>query len=291
MSNHFKAVEAIYPAGFTRYEDLDTWRVMPSRNITIEQFEPFIFLNHHGPQTYAPGNNGLPFGPHPHKGFETVTFIVSGELVHQDSTGYSSNIRSGGIQWMTAGKGIIHSETSSDTFKAAGGEVEILQLWLNLPARFKNTPPAYTGLQQEEVPVVSLLDGAVKVHMVSGSWEGKQAPIQSIAGVHLATVSLAAGAQWSFDVPEGHQVLYYVISGKLSVNGNAVETHDLLSFGLEGTTINSVAETGVQILVGHAPVSGEPIVAHGPFVMNTQEEIRQAFVACQSGAFGTWSHG
>lgn len=290
MQAPLKPVEAVYTAGFTRYEDLDTWRVMPSRNIQIEQFEPFIFLNHHGPQAYAPGNDGLPFGPHPHKGFETVTFILSGELVHQDSTGFSSNIKTGGVQWMTAGKGIIHSETSSEEFKETGGNVEILQLWVNLPARFKSTEPAYIGLQQDEVPALLLDNNRVKLNLVSGTWENRNAPIQSLGGVHLATVEMAAGSEWTFTVPPGHQVLYYVISGKLSVNGSEVETHDLLSFGADGSLITSLAHADSLLLVGHAPQSGEPIVAHGPFVMNTQEEIRQAFVAYQSGAFGNWPH-
>ena len=105
-----KTIRAIYQAGYTDYDGLDTYRVMPTRNLPIDALDPFLFLNHHGHQVYQPNNQGLPFGPHPHKGFETVTFIVEGDLVHKDSTGFTSNIKAGGIQWMTAGKGIIHSE-------------------------------------------------------------------------------------------------------------------------------------------------------------------------------------
>jgi redox-sensitive bicupin YhaK (pirin superfamily) len=107
----------------------------------MEGLDPFIFLNHHGPQTYRPQNQGLPFGPHPHRGFETVTFILEGDIMHQDTGGYKSTIAAGGIQWMTAGSGLIHSEVSSGEFKSQGGPLEILQLWLNLPARYKMTPP------------------------------------------------------------------------------------------------------------------------------------------------------
>jgi quercetin 2,3-dioxygenase len=288
MSSVHKTVNAVYTAGYINYDGLDTWRVMPTRNVPIDAMEPFIFLNHHGPQLYLPDNSGLPFGPHPHKGFETVTFIIKGDLVHQDSTGFNSNIREGGVQWMTAGSGIIHSETSSEVFRSEGGTVEMLQLWLNLPAQFKNTPPAYTGLQQAEVPQLQMDNGKITLNLVSGVWEAEKAPIQSLADVHLATVHIAAGSAWSIAVPAGRRVLYYVISGRLHVNNSAAEAHDLVEFGLEGTLIHTVANEDVLLLVGHAAPNNEPIVAHGPFVMNTHEEIRQAFIDYQEGKFGKW---
>ncbi|OLY92984.1 hypothetical protein SAMN05444008_10483 [Cnuella takakiae] len=288
MNAPHKPVLAIYTAGYTDYDGLDTWRAMPSRTIAIEQFEPFIFLNHHGPQEFAPGNNGLPFGPHPHKGFETVTFIITGDLMHQDSTGFSSNIQEGGIQWMTAGKGIIHSETSSDLFKEQGGPVEILQLWVNLPASLKNVDPAYRGLQKQDIPALSLQEGKVNLNVVSGKWEETAAPIQSLSDVHLATVQLAGGASWSFTAPEGRRILYYVIRGNATVNGSEVATHDLVDFGMEGTLVHTLANSDILLLVGHAAPNEEPIIAHGPFVMNTQEEIRQAFVDYHDGRLGKW---
>lgn len=288
MTPIYKPIYAIYTAGYTDYDGLDTWRAMPTNNLPIDALEPFLFLNHHGPQVFPANNRGLPFGPHPHKGFETVTFILTGDLVHRDSTGFNSNIRAGGIQWMTAGSGIIHSETSSTTFQEKGGPVELLQLWVNLPGRLKQTKPAYIGLQQPEVPQLKLDEGKVQVNMVSGTWHGQQAPIQSLADVHLATVNIAANGNWSVEVPENNEVLFYIIRGKLSVNGSEVETHDLVKFEPEGNLINVVASEDAMLLVGHAQPQKEPIVAHGPFVMNTQEEIRQAFVGYQQGAFGVW---
>lgn len=285
-----KPISAIYRAGYSDYDGLDTYRAMPSRNVPIEALDPFIFLNHHGPQVYGPQNAGLPFGPHPHRGFETVTFIVTGDLVHQDSTGFNSNIKAGGIQWMTAGSGIIHSETSSEEFRRNGGEVEILQLWVNLPASLKNTPPAYVGLQQPEVPQISVADGKGALNAVSGVWEAQQAPIQSLSDVHLATVRLEKDASWSFTAAEGRVVLFYVIKGKVAVNGSDAEVHDLVTFDQEGTTISVSALEDAHLLVGHAVAGKDPVVAHGPFVMNSQEEIRQAFVDYQQGKFGTWNH-
>src|SRR5690349_23251227 len=125
--------------------DLQTRRPVPGPK--VGQVDPFLFLNHHGPQVYPPNNRGLPFGPHPHRGFETVTFILEGELMHRDSGGHESVIRAGGVQWMTAGSGLVHAELSPDAFKRTGGALEILQLWVNLPARRKFVKPGYTGLQ------------------------------------------------------------------------------------------------------------------------------------------------
>ncbi|RPD51629.1 pirin family protein [Paracnuella aquatica] len=284
-----KPVNAIYRAGYTDYDRLDTYRVMPSRNVTMDMMDPFIFLNHHGPQVYPPNNAGLPFGPHPHKGFETVTIIVTGDLVHQDSTGFNSNIKAGGIQWMTAGAGIIHSETSSEEFKASGGPVEILQLWVNLPARLKGTPPAYTGLQHPEIPHI-VLENGVQIDAVSGTWADQKGALQSLSDVQLATVALQKNASWSLTVGADRNVLFYVIRGKLSVNGSEAEANDLVVFNAEGTVIQVQASEDALVLIGHAMPNKEPIAAHGPFVMNTQEEIRKAFVDYQQGKFGVWNH-
>lgn len=285
-----KPVTAVYRAGYTSYSGLDTWSALPLRHSDFDLLEPFLFLNHHGRQVFPAGNEGLPFGPHPHKGFETVTFILEGDLVHQDSTGFRSNIRAGGIQWMTAGRGIIHSETSSEEFIREGGPIEILQLWVNLTARLKETPPAYTGLQKEEVPQLHLADGAVRLQAVSGSWFGTRAPVQSLSDVHLCTVEMNPGAALKVDIPEGRQVLLYVIRGSVRISGEEAEGHDLVQMGMDGTDVALEALSGAAVLLGHAQPSGEPVVAHGPFVMNTQEEIRQAFVDYGAGRFGTWTH-
>src|SRR5687768_9690885 len=130
-----RTLKAIHKAEYDPIGGLVTYRAMPTRNFPMNRLDPFIFLNHHGRQVYPPGNPGLPFGPHPHRGFETVTFILEGELTHKDSSGAESVIREGGVQWMTAGSGLIHAEISSEVFKQKGGPLEILQLWVNLPAK------------------------------------------------------------------------------------------------------------------------------------------------------------
>jgi hypothetical protein len=282
-----KTVRAIYRAGYTSYDGLDTYRAMPSGALPIEAMDPFLFLNHHGRQEYGPNNSGLPFGPHPHKGFETVTLIVEGDLVHKDSTGFTSNIRAGGIQWMTAGRGIIHSELSSEEFKRDGGPIEILQLWVNLCGKLKNTPPTYMGLQRDEVPEIAVQEGVI-VNLVSGTWGEAQAPIQSVSNVHLTTVEMKAGSVLEVDVAAERTVLFYVIHGSARVNGEEAVQHDMVDFDKEGESIRIEAKADSLILFGHGQPTGEPVVAHGPFVMNTQEEIRQAFVDYQAGKFGVW---
>src|SRR3569833_2338425 len=140
-----KSVIALHPAQRDDIADLVTRRPVPGPELA--QLDPFLFLNHHGPQTYGPDNRGLPFGPHPHRGFETVTFIVEGSLAHRDTGGHESVIDAGGVQWMTAGRGLVHAELSPESFKRTGGPLEILQLWVNLPSRLKMTAPVYTGLE------------------------------------------------------------------------------------------------------------------------------------------------
>src|SRR6188508_1300632 len=150
-----KTIKANHKAEYEPIADLVTYRAMPTKHVAMNQLDPFIFLNHHGWQEYPPGNNGLPFGPHPHRGFETVTFILEGELAHTDSAGHESVIRAGGVQWMTAGRGIVHAEVSPESFKRAGGRLDILQLWVNLPARLKMTAPRYVGVQADGIPAVA----------------------------------------------------------------------------------------------------------------------------------------
>jgi redox-sensitive bicupin YhaK (pirin superfamily) len=243
-------------------------------------------LNHHGPQTYAPNNHGLPFGPHPHRGFETVTFILEGDLAHHDTGGHESIINAGGVQWMTAGSGLVHAEVSPAAFKKAGGDLEILQLWVNLPSRLKMTKPRYTGVQRDEIPVVTLDDGRVKLDLISGELAGAKGAISSLTGVFMSTVSLAAGASVALAAPRYRSVFIYVVRGEVSVGGKPVEPWRLVALNADADTIEIAARADSFIVFGHADPIGEPVVSHGPFVMNTREEIMQAISDYQSGKFG-----
>ena len=257
--------------------ELHTWRPLP--NEEVQQIDPFLFLNHHGPQVYPPGNRGLPFGPHPHRGFETVTFIVDGSLTHRDTGGHESVIERGGVQWMTAGRGLEHEEVSPPEFLEHGGPLEILQLWINLPARLKFTDPGYTGLQRDQIP--SFTSDGVTVSLISGNWAGHRGPIESLTDVHMMTVELTAGNRVILPAPRGRNVFFYIVRGRLTI-GDAFHLIDMNDDGDE-VAIEAVADS--LILFGHAVPIGEPVVAHGPFVMNTRQEIIDAIRDYEAGKF------
>ncbi|GAC1547484.1 MAG: pirin family protein [Myxococcales bacterium] len=273
-----RSVKRLHPAVRDDIGDLQTRRPLPGA--TIEQLDPFLFLNHHGPQTYGPHNGGLPFGPHPHRGFETVTFILAGELAHLDSGGHESVIRGGGVQWMTAGSGLVHAEISPQGFLEAGGPLEILQLWVNLPARLKLVKPRYVGLQRSEVPSVRAAGATLDV--IAGDFLGQRGPIESLTGVAMATLALQPGARIVLPAPRGRSVFFYVVRGEVGQGraGNLVELND------DGDEVEIESRAGAVVLFGHADPIGEPVVAQGPFVMNTRTEIVQAIRDYQAGKFG-----
>lgn len=277
-----RTVTRLHPAYRNDIGDLVTRRPVPGPG--VQQVDPFLFLNHHGPQTYPPNNHGLPFGPHPHRGFETVTFILDGELAHNDSAGGESIIRAGGIQWMTAGSGLIHAELSPASFKRDGGPMEILQLWVNLPSRLKMTQSNYVGLQAEDIPTFTT-EGGVTVEPVSGEWLGVEAPIRSLIDIHLAVVRLPAGARFETPIAAGRNVFLYVVKGGVSVAGTSVPEWNLVGLS-DGDGLDMTAETDAVVLLGHALPIGEPVFSHGPFVMNTREEIIQAIEDYNAGKFG-----
>ncbi len=236
---------------------------------------------------YPPRNQGLPFGPHPHRGFETVTFILEGSLVHRDSGGHESAISAGGIQWMTAGRGVEHSETSPRDFREQGGPLEILQMWLNLPSALKMTEPRYTGLQKDDIPSFQVDGGRTTIHLIAGGWEGHPGPIDSLTGVQLMTVDLAADGKVTLPAPRGRTVFLYVVRGDVAIDGQTAPSYQLVEMNDDGDEIDVAAETDALLIFGHAAPLHEPIAAYGPFVMNTEQEIAQAVRDYRAGTFGS----
>ena len=279
-----RPVLRLHPAHREDIGDLITRRPVPGPG--VDQIDPFLFLNHHGPQTYTPGNAGLPFGPHPHRGFETVTFILDGELAHNDSGGGESIIKAGGVQWMTAGSGLIHAELSPASFKRDGGPMEILQLWVNLPSRLKMTAPAYVGLQADDIPRFTTDEGRVPVEAISGQWGDVTAPIQSLIDIHMAVFRFQPAGVLEAPVAQGRNVFLYVVRGQVSVGGTAVSPWNLVALNDDGDGVRIEASSDAVVLLGHAAPIGEPVFSHGPFVMNTREEIIQAIEDYNAGKFG-----
>lgn len=282
-----RSIKKIHSAEYRPIADLITYSPMPTRS--LDMIDPFLFLNHHGFQTYPTNNNGLPFGPHPHRGMETVTFILEGDIMHKDSSGHESVIQAGGVQYMTAGKGLIHAEVSSSEFKKNGGDLEILQLWMNLPAAKKMITPHYVGLQKEDIPVLGLDEGKVKIQQLFGDWNGVSGAFEGNFPVSLSTIYLDKGGEFEKEIAANENIFFYIVRGKVNVNGQSVPFRNLVEFANEGSTLTVQAEEDSVVILGHALPFNEPVVAQGPFVMNTQEQIYQAYQDYQTGKFGSWN--
>lgn len=283
-----RSIKKIHKAEYRPIADLVTYSPMPTRS--LQQIDPFIFLNHHGFQTYPERNQGLPFGPHPHRGMETVTFILEGDIMHKDSSGHESVIGPGGVQYMTAGSGLIHAEVSSTDFKRNGGDLEILQLWLNLPAAKKMITPNYLGLQQEDIPTFDLDGGKLKVQQLFGEWNGVEGAFEGTFPITMSTIYLEKGGKFEKEISAEENIFFYIVRGELNVNGTEVMFRNLVEFGNSGQKIEVEALEDSILILGHALPFNEPMVAQGPFVMNTQEQIQEAYADYQAGKFGAWNH-
>ena len=281
-----RKIKKIHQAVNSPIDDLITYRAIPTQS--IDYLDPFLFLNHHGPQVYPANNNGLPFGPHPHRGFETLTYVIKGDIAHQDSGGGESVITEGGVQWMTAGSGLIHSEVSSENFKKNGGEEEILQLWMNLSSKHKMVKPNYVGLNYEEIPHISVADGKGFVDLISGNWEEHHGPINSLSNLTMMSIRLETDADLTIKIPDGNEVFFYVVKGKLTVNESSVEWRQLVQFEKADGDISIKTQSETYILFGFGKPFNEPMIAQGPFVMNTEKEIMEAYQDFRAGIMGSW---
>lgn len=277
MKSHVdqKKIRNIFPAIQDDVQNLRTLRPLPTQY--IQMIDPFLFLNHHGPQIYPPENEGLPFGPHPHRGFQTVTFILEGDVAHRDSAGFESVIRAGGVQWMSAGRGVVHEEVSSQSFREKGGPLEILQLWINLPKRLKFSDPAYRGFQRDEIPVVEVDEGRVNVSCIAGEWQGLTGPLTSPMDFGIFTLEFRLGGKCEIRIPENRSIFFYVVRGKIEVNGGIVDINQLVEFEKEGSLLHIRAREDSYLLLCHAEPLRETVAWGGPFVMNTREEVFQAY--------------
>lgn len=283
-----RPIKKIHKAEYRPIADLVTYSPMPTRS--LQQIDPFIFLNHHGFQTYPERNQGLPFGPHPHRGMETVTFILEGDIMHKDSSGHESVIGPGGVQFMTAGSGLIHAEVSSKEFKRNGGDLEILQLWLNLPAAKKMIAPNYVGLQKDEIPTFDLDGGKVKVQQLFGLWNEVKGAFEGTFPITMSTLYLEKGGKFEKEIPSEENIFFYIVRGELKVSGTDVMFRHLVEFDNSGKKIQVEAIEDSILILGHAAPFNEPMVAQGPFVMNTQQQIQEAYQDYQAGKFGFWNH-
>jgi redox-sensitive bicupin YhaK (pirin superfamily) len=248
---------------------------------------PFILLDYAPPTEFAPAPRKRGVGVHPHRGFETVTIVYSGEVDHRDSTGNGGHIGPGDVQWMTAASGILHEEFHSAAFTRDGGVMEMVQLWVNLPAKDKMTPPGYQTLLDAQIPSVELEGGAGRVRVIAGEYAGARGPARTFTPIDIWDVRLSRDGKAAFALPEGHTLAVLVQSGTVKLNGErSAGAAQFVVFAREGGTIALEAESDAKVLLlSGAPIE-EPVAAYGPFVMNTEAEIHQAIADFNAGKFG-----
>lgn len=253
----------------------------------LHDADPFILLHHAGPQPVEPGVFHGRVDPHPHRGFEPVSFVYRGSLLHRDSLGNEGSISAGEVQWITSGRGIIHSEGPSEQLLREGGELEIIQLWINLPAAKKMMEPAYQEIHREDIPTVKILNGSGELRLVAGELGGARGPATTQSPVMAAMGHIASGASGELETPAMRTLLLYVLGGTVRINGeHTVGRHTLVVFADHGDRISIEATETTDILLLAGEPLNEPIMAYGPFVMNTEDEIRQAFLDFRQGAMG-----
>jgi len=252
-----------------------------------DQLSPFILLDHAAPEVFPPTTARRGVGQHPHRGFETVTIVYDGELEHRDSTGAGGTIGPGDVQWMTAASGILHEEFHSTAFARAGGRMEMVQLWVNLPARHKSATPGYQTLLRAAIPTRDLPNDARTVRVIAGSFDGTAGPARTFTHVDIWDVRMKRDGLATFRLPEGHTVSVVSLDGTVEINGSdIVRAGQLVTFAREGGDITVEANGDAKLLVLSGEPIDEPVVAHGPFVMNTVGEIKQAMLDFQNGRFG-----
>jgi redox-sensitive bicupin YhaK (pirin superfamily) len=283
-----KKVQGIYSAPRPHWVgDGFPARSLFSYNSHGRHLSPFLLLDYAGPYRFDPAAQPRGVGQHPHRGFETVTIVYEGEVEHRDSTGAGGKIGPGDVQWMTAASGILHEEFHSHEFTRRGGTLEMVQLWVNLPAKDKMAAPGYQTLLDAEIPVVALPDGAGKVRVIAGEYAGQRGPARTFTPIDVWDVRLGAGHSTQFTLPEGRTLALVVLKGTVQVNGTQVAREaQMVTLGLDGRDVHVEANSDATLLLLSGEPIDEPIVGYGPFVMNTQEEISQAIVDFNSGKFG-----
>jgi quercetin 2,3-dioxygenase len=252
-----------------------------------QHISPFLLLDHAAPTEFSPTTERRGVGQHPHRGFETVTIVYQGELEHRDSTGSGGTIGAGDVQWMTAAKGILHEEFHSQGFAQRGGTLEMVQLWVNLPARDKMAAPGYQTLIDGDIPLISLPDDAGSLRLIAGEFAGQQGPARTFTPIDVWDIRLNAGKPLTLDLPAGRNTALVVLHGTVQVNGQELAREgQLVLFARDGQQLSLEANNDAVVLLLSGEPIDEPIVGHGPFVMNSEQEIHQAFIDFQSGGFG-----
>ena len=248
---------------------------------------PFLLLDYAGPARFEPSAQPRGVGPHPHRGFETVTIVYQGEVEHRDSAGHGGRIGPGDVQWMTAASGVVHEEMHSREFTRKGGTLEMVQLWVNLPAKDKMSPPRYQDLLDQQIPKVALPDASGTLRVIAGNFRGTKGPARTFTPIDLWDVSMRATRSVELPLPAGHTAMLLVQSGAVRLdNGKETKAMEMAFLQRDGDSVKVEATTDARLLVLSGEPIREPVVGYGPFVMNTKAEIGTAIEDYESGKMG-----
>ncbi len=284
-----KTIERIFPRPQRPGMVGDGFRVynmIPGAGVTQRRMSPFLMLDFNAAFDFGPSDHIRGVDVHPHKGFETVTIAYKGSVAHHDSAGNSGIIHAGDVQWMTAGAGILHKEYHEEEFSKKGGPFEMVQLWVNLPKKDKNTPPHYQAITAGQMGKFLLPENKGVVNVIAGNFNNIKGPASTYTLVNLFDIKLEKDGETHFVIPESHNTALLVINGNIEVNGEYAQEHNFVLFHNEGNEISIKTTSEAVVLVLSGEPINEPIASYGPFVMNTQQEILAAIEDFQAGKFG-----
>jgi redox-sensitive bicupin YhaK (pirin superfamily) len=259
------------------------WVMSPLPNEWVQQISPFIMLDHFGP-THIPAGKPFSVPPHPHRGFEPVTILFEGEVEHKDSQGNHGHIKGGDVQWMTSGRGIIHSEMAPKTFGETGGAMHLIQLWVNLPKKDKMSAPKYQDIPSSKIPVVKHDNARLRV--IAGIFENVTGPAETFTPILLIHGTVGAGSATSVKIPTGYNSCIFITKGELITDGFTVPEQNLIWFNEDGDTIEISASHNSEFLLMAGEPINEPLSSYGPFVMNTKTELIEAIQDYEAGKMG-----
>ncbi|MCB9062041.1 MAG: pirin family protein [Halobacteriovoraceae bacterium] len=246
---------------------------------------PFILIDYASPEIFPKTDIPKGVGEHPHRGFETVTFAYQGEIEHRDSSGGGGIIKPGDVQWMTAGKGVVHDEFHSVEFSKRGGIFEMVQLWVNLPKKDKLTKPKYQGIKSKDIPVIKI-NNSTNLRVIAGEYEGTKGPSSTFTPINIFDISSSAKENLHLELDENTNTVLLILSGELDINNTKYMDQSAVIFEREGNDLNFTTSSNFKALLLNGEPIDEPMVAHGPFVMNTELEIVEAITDYQNGVMG-----
>ena len=284
---NYKTIEKVVTSPLVNMGPIRLRQPLPTQG--LENVDPFILLHHYGPYAISEFNNPFDLGPHPHRGFEPITLLFKGEQFHRDSLGNEMTVKAGGVQWTTAGRGIIHAEAPTKEFVKRGGDLEGIQLWLNLPAKYKMMTPNYQHLEDEQIPKLFYEDKKVQLNIVAGHQKEVLGNITTQTEVNVFTAIAQEKGKIEIDIPKHHKSLIYLLEGEIVVNAKQVlkkGDHQMVTFNTDGDLIEFEAtEKSTLLILSGAPIN-EKVAQYGPYVMNTQTEILEAMRDFQQGKMG-----